>query len=162
MYNLLKKHVLRRNRVTFAQFPFSGIFHLNRIFFPMSFFTLQLHNSYSKVYRQQIPACLPFSDKFLRELLFCIKFGHFAISFKQVLLNSSSSIFRNYQVCNNTNATLIQEQTQVPIVVLRVKQIQRVVLPGIIATVFRARKTRKVRSAARLPKSIPIVMYLQI
>ena len=69
-----------------------------------------------------MPACLPFSDKFLRELLFCIKFGHFAISFKQVLLNSSSSIFRNYQVCNNTHATLIQEQTQVPIVVSDIRQ----------------------------------------
>ena len=34
-------------------------------------------------------------------------------------------------------------------------------LPGMIATVLRARKTRKVRSAARLPRSIPIVMYLQ-
>ena len=33
-------------------------------------------------------------------------------------------------------------------------------LPGMIATVLRARKTRKVRSAARLPRSIPIVMYL--
>lgn len=30
-----------------------------------------------------------------------------------------------------------------------------------MATVLRARKTRKVRSAARLPRSIPIVMYLK-
>ena len=33
-------------------------------------------------------------------------------------------------------------------------------VPGIMATVFRARNTRNVRSAAKLPKSIPIVTYL--
>ena len=31
-------------------------------------------------------------------------------------------------------------------------------LPGIIATVLSARKTRNVRRAARFPKSIPMVM----
>lgn len=36
----------------------------------------------------------------------------------------------------------------------------KIYLPGMIATVLRARKTRKVRSAAKLPRSIPIVMYL--
>ena len=33
-------------------------------------------------------------------------------------------------------------------------------VPGIMATVLSARKTRNVRSAARLPRSIPIVTYL--
>ena len=40
------------------------------------------------------------------------------------------------------------------------KGLLKINLPGMIATVLRARKTRKVRSAARLPRSIPIVMYL--
>ena len=34
-------------------------------------------------------------------------------------------------------------------------------LPGMMATVLRALSTRKVRKAARFPKSIPMVMYLQ-
>lgn len=33
-------------------------------------------------------------------------------------------------------------------------------LPGIMATVFKARNTRNVLSAAKLPRSIPIVTYL--
>lgn len=33
-------------------------------------------------------------------------------------------------------------------------------IPGIIATVFKARNTRNVLSAAKLPRSIPIVTYL--
>ena len=34
-------------------------------------------------------------------------------------------------------------------------------LPGIMATVLRARSTLNVRKAARLPRSIPMVMYLK-
>ena len=34
--------------------------------------------------------------------------------------------------------------------------------PGMMATVLRALNTRKVRKAARFPKSIPMVMYLEI